>query len=112
MRCREYDDATNTGVVPAKAGTHNHRSKLSREAANSESSQNHSLGVWVPAFAGTTVVGTRTRPYVGDTALFSGAACGVAPPVSLAFSVLGQSRSSPSAPEPTMIAALMVKPVM
>jgi len=42
LRCREYDDATNTGVVPAKAGTHNHKSKLSREAANSKS--NHSLG--------------------------------------------------------------------
>ncbi|MET4424103.1 hypothetical protein ABIB87_006712 [Bradyrhizobium sp. JR18.2] len=79
---------------------------------------NHSLWLWVPgsrfARPGTTVLVERQgspKPYVGDTAPFSAAACGAAPRVSLAFSVFGHSSSRPMTPEPTMTTALMVKPV-
>jgi hypothetical protein len=44
-RCSSY-----TAVVPAKAGTHNHR--CPKEITVSATSHKH--GVWVPAFAGTT----------------------------------------------------------
>src|SRR6266702_2274239 len=50
----------NLAVVPAKAGTHNHREKLWREAGNHESSQNPTLWLWVPdlrlRLSGTTAV--------------------------------------------------------
>src|SRR5438445_9052699 len=40
-------------VVPAKAGTHNHRRSLRQEKRRA-SIQSRDLAVWVPAFAGTT----------------------------------------------------------
>lgn len=43
-------------VVPAKAGTHNHRRRLWRQGiGHSASWINHAA--WVPAFAGTTIEG-------------------------------------------------------
>jgi len=46
-------------VVPANAGTHNHRSEFwpmtaQRSKETSTVLINHVHGVWVPAFAGTT----------------------------------------------------------
>lgn len=49
-------------VAPAKAGAHNHREKFDAPTANSKSSPNRALGVWVPApcaiahSAGTTPI--------------------------------------------------------
>ncbi len=42
-------------VVPAKAGTHNHRLELLRESQQPSRQNNLRRSVWVPAFAGTTV---------------------------------------------------------
>jgi hypothetical protein len=50
-------------VVPAKAGTHNHRClnlKIRVAAALSKLKQ---WGVWVPAFAGTTTVFAETAEF-------------------------------------------------
>ncbi len=41
-------------VVPAKAGTHNHRCHLWCDAGTTNPVHNTRRGVWVPAFAGTT----------------------------------------------------------
>jgi len=41
-------------VVPAKAGTHNHRRGLLEKNINSGHSKSRGRGVWIPAFAGTT----------------------------------------------------------
>jgi hypothetical protein len=41
-------------VVPANAGTHNHRKRLLREGSRTAFSYHTRHGVWVPAFAGTT----------------------------------------------------------
>jgi hypothetical protein len=47
----------NEGVVPANAGTHNHRASLEREPVVTwVVVTNDGWGVWVPAFAGTTAV--------------------------------------------------------
>jgi hypothetical protein len=43
-----------TIVVPANAGTHNHRERVMRKSLNSVF-QTKGRGVWVPAFAGTTL---------------------------------------------------------
>ncbi|GCC48212.1 hypothetical protein chiPu_0032259 [Chiloscyllium punctatum] len=40
-------------VVPAKAGTHNHKCKLLRNAGTTSPFDNTCRGVWIPAFAGT-----------------------------------------------------------
>jgi hypothetical protein len=50
-------------VVPAKAGTHNHKWLLVRDGGTTSPFDNICHGLWVPAFAGTTVedVG-RCRP--------------------------------------------------
>jgi hypothetical protein len=48
------DRAINNAVVPAKAGTHNHRQQLLNAIAVDTYRHNFSLGLWVPAFAGTT----------------------------------------------------------
>ena len=42
------------GVVPAKAGTHSLRIGFYEDSWLPASRHNHSLGLWVPAFAGTT----------------------------------------------------------
>ncbi|MGF6432681.1 hypothetical protein ABIE91_007901 [Bradyrhizobium elkanii] len=41
-------------VVPAKAGTHNHKCRLLHDADTTSPVHNIRRGVWVPAFAGTT----------------------------------------------------------
>src|SRR5437667_12771343 len=43
-------------VVPAKAGTHSHRRELLKRSSRPFRSNNIRRGVWVPAFAGTTMV--------------------------------------------------------
>ncbi|MGY3590825.1 hypothetical protein ACVIGB_009588 [Bradyrhizobium sp. USDA 4341] len=43
-------------VVPAKAGTHNHRCELLSALATTGPADNIRRSVWVPAFAGTTAV--------------------------------------------------------
>ena len=48
------------GVVPAKAGTHNHRALLFSKPSTI-SFHNFCRGVWVPAFAGTTEDGSFSR---------------------------------------------------
>ena len=45
-------------VVPAKAGTHNHRRSLFRAVVMPTACKLHGRGVWVPAFAGTTENGS------------------------------------------------------
>ncbi|MET4389745.1 hypothetical protein ABIB73_005519 [Bradyrhizobium sp. F1.4.3] len=53
-----------SSVVPAKAGTHSHRQMWLRGLGVATSRHNLSLGLWVPAFAGTTVGDlARTSPY-------------------------------------------------
>src|ERR1700730_3360956 len=47
-------------VVPANAGTHNHRLQLFCESRRTASFKSNRRGVWVPAFAGTTL--TKKRP--------------------------------------------------
>ena len=42
-------------VVPAQAETHNHRIGFCEGSELEASRYNFSLGVWVPAFAGTTL---------------------------------------------------------
>jgi hypothetical protein len=42
-------------VVPAKAGTHNHQYSRYENRMSSISPQLKRHGVWVPAFAGTTL---------------------------------------------------------
>ena len=59
------DQATNTAVVPAKAGTHSHHCQLLEMATNSITLR-LSRGVWVPAFAGTT---TGVAPHSAGTML-------------------------------------------
>src|SRR6266699_1433556 len=46
-------------VVPAKAGTHNHR-RLLRWKVSATAPKTRGRGVWVPAFAGTTLRGRRS----------------------------------------------------
>src|SRR5215470_4304528 len=46
---------TSQFVVPAKAGTHTHQGSLVGANSNSKSLNPHRHGVWVPAFAGTTM---------------------------------------------------------
>jgi len=41
-------------VVPAKAGTHNHGMWFNEDSELPVRAHNFSLGLWVPAFAGTT----------------------------------------------------------
>ncbi|MGY3590976.1 hypothetical protein ACVIGB_009438 [Bradyrhizobium sp. USDA 4341] len=43
-------------VVPAQAGTHNHNWLLLRDVGMTSPVHNVRRSVWVPAFAGTTVV--------------------------------------------------------
>src|SRR5204862_2605148 len=43
-------------VVPANAGTHSHRRQLLEKSRRPSGQANTRRGVWVPAFAGTTVV--------------------------------------------------------
>ena len=51
-------------VVPAKAGTHNHRIWFGEDSWLPAPRDNRSLGVWVPAFAGTTpLVLLERAPY-------------------------------------------------
>jgi hypothetical protein len=47
-------------VVPAKAGTHNHR-RLLEQKPSATVQKMRGRGVWVPAFAGTTQ-SVRIRP--------------------------------------------------
>ena len=42
-------------VVPAKAGTHNHKSLFVRDDGTTNPFDNNRRGVWVPTFAGTTM---------------------------------------------------------
>src|SRR5690242_12636237 len=44
----------NITVIPAKAGIHNHRRELLRDTCGWLPSEHFCLGLWVPAFAGTT----------------------------------------------------------
>ncbi|MGN1289605.1 MAG: hypothetical protein ACI4XG_23950 [Bradyrhizobium sp.] len=57
-------------VVPAKAGTHNHRVVLLKKAAATASRNNEDRWLWVPAFAGTTPILLRyqwvTLPHSRD----------------------------------------------
>ena len=48
-------------VVPAKAGTHNHRWSLLSSAATTSPLHNSRREVWVPAFAGTTAEDAPSR---------------------------------------------------
>ena len=48
-------------VVPANAGTHNHRRLLLKQSRRPHFSNNLRRGVWVPAFAGTTWGELRSR---------------------------------------------------
>ena len=52
----------NANVVPAKAGTHNHRRQLFRGLLVVLFSNHIGRGVWVPAFAGTTREVLRLAP--------------------------------------------------
>jgi len=54
---------TITNVVPAKAGTHNHRIEFDEDSWLQASRDSPCLGVWVPAFAGTTVESAAPPPY-------------------------------------------------
>ena len=47
-----------TAVVPANAGTHSHRQQLLKVSLRRPRHDNIRRGVWVPAFAGTTEVGS------------------------------------------------------
>ena len=53
-------------VVPAQAGTHNHRSQWRMEGVTSDIclAMTRRRGVWVPAFAGTTL-GLASRAAAG-----------------------------------------------
>jgi hypothetical protein len=46
--------ATSLVVVPAHAGTHNHRAEFTAPRRDGFLSNNKYHAVWVPAFAGTT----------------------------------------------------------
>jgi len=61
-RARIIAEAYYTVVVPANAGTHNHRRSLLRKVSTSIA-QPKGRSVWVPAFAGTTREGVATLPY-------------------------------------------------
>jgi hypothetical protein len=50
----DAEQTSHSTVVPAKAGTHNHRVKLLRESRPPARFNHDGRGVWVPAFAGTT----------------------------------------------------------
>src|ERR1700721_1558482 len=52
-------------VVPANAGTHNHRRRLER-SRRPASSKSKGRGVWVPAFAGTTLRLQRRQHRIAD----------------------------------------------
>ncbi len=53
----------NLSVVPANAGTHNHRSPLLQKVST-RVLEDDSRGVWVPAFAGTTENYPPSAPWV------------------------------------------------
>ncbi len=53
-RCLSQGPRNTLSVVPAKAGIHNHRCCLSRNAGTTSPGHNNRRGVWVPACAGTT----------------------------------------------------------
>ena len=61
MARSESDGSTNS-VVPAEAGTHNHRRLLLKQSRPPSCPYNFRRGVWVPAFAGTTW-GESVRPH-------------------------------------------------
>jgi len=52
VRCSRWD--YKLAVVPANAGTHNHRLEFTALERNGFLSNNRYHAVWVPAFAGTT----------------------------------------------------------
>jgi hypothetical protein len=55
----------NTIVVPAHAGTHNHRAQLLKKVSASAFHQ-RGRGVWFPAFAGTTLIDKAAgQPHIG-----------------------------------------------
>ncbi len=61
MRISDSPAEHTLAVVPAKAGTHNHKRCLLHDAGTTSPAGNASHGVWVPAFAGTTRIMRRTR---------------------------------------------------
>jgi len=62
--CMIHKSRNKPSIVPAEAGTHNHKCRLLRGAGTTSSDYNIRCGVWVPASAGTTavfVVSVRAR---------------------------------------------------
>src|SRR3982074_2910851 len=63
-----------TDVVPANAGTHTPRPLHFDSAGRRLSRNNKRLWLWVPAFAGTTIVGAGWRLFLRRLVLGSGVA--------------------------------------
>ena len=72
-RCARNNDAEAQylpNVVPAKAGTHNHRMWFGDDSGLPASRRNSSLGVWVPACAGTTAEQVAASEEIAGSALW------------------------------------------